>query len=267
MKFTWREGSAVLALLAAACSGKLAGGGSDGGQSDEQPAGSSGGSGGFGSSSSTGSSGGSGASSSGLGSSSGTGSGSSGGSGGSGSSGGSGGFPYDGGIYDSGINCGSTPTLHVNPPGDIFCGFGADAGLLQCIASQGDGTCCLGGSLGGGMYAPQMCAQNAAGCMIPAEGMNPIPIQCNQIADCAPNGAAGATACCLQGAPALAAVPGCGYYRAKGGSAIVCEGSGGGAPSFCAAGEVQVCSSNADCASGMTCTPGKWKIYQLGFCM
>ncbi len=261
MRFTWREGSAVLALLAAACSGKLAGGGSDGGQSDAQPvdsSGSSGGSGGFGSSSSAGSSGGSGGSSSGLGSSSGT---------GSSSSGGSGGFADDGGVYDSGINCGSIPALHPNPAGDIFCGIEADGGLLQCIASQGDGTCCLGGSLGGGMYAPEMCAQNAAGCMIPAEGTNPIPIQCNRIADCAPNGAAGATACCLQGATGPAPVPGCGYDRVKAGTAVVCEGSGGGAPSVCAAGEVQICSSNADCPSGTTCTAGKWKIYQLGFCL
>jgi Cys-rich repeat protein len=64
---------------------------------------------------------------------------------------------------------------------------------------------------------------------------------------------------------------GCSYLKSTKGSAIVCEGTGGGADggvtsTACATGEVQVCSSDADCPSGMSCQPGKWKIYQIGFC-
>jgi hypothetical protein len=47
----------------------------------------------------------------------------------------------------------------------------------------------------------------------------------------------------------------------------VCEGTAGGTTATaCAAGETQVCSSQADCPTGTTCTAGKWKLYQLGFC-
>jgi hypothetical protein len=125
----------------------------------------------------------------------------------------------------------------------------------------------LGGPVGSGVYAPQICAPNAAGCMIPSEGMGPVPIQCNQISDCPSNGAPGATACCLQGGSAPTPAPGCTYPKVKGGTAIVCEGNSGGAATSCAAGETQICSTNADCPSGTTCAPGRWKLFQLGFCM
>jgi hypothetical protein len=63
---------------------------------------------------------------------------------------------------------------------------------------------------------------------------------------------------------------GCTYLKSTHGTAIVCEGAGGEGgvsnATACAAGEVQICSADLDCPSGMHCMPGKWKIYQLGFC-
>jgi hypothetical protein len=245
---------AVVAVLVLACSGKLA---TVGGEGDSGPTGSSGASG----SSNGGPTGSSGASGSGVGSSSN--SGGSGNSGGSSSS--SGGSIDDGGAFDAGVNCGSIPMVHVNPAGDISCGRGADGGVLDCLASAGDGLCCLGGSIGGGQYAPDTCSPNLmVGCSNGAPdagGTAAIPIQCNQVADCAANGFQGAGSCCLQGASAPSIVPGCGYLRSKGGTAIVCE-----ANAVCAAGESQICSSPADCPQGTTCTPGKWKLFQPGFC-
>jgi hypothetical protein len=247
---------AAVALAVMACSGKLATVGSDGGQAT----GSSGATGGGNGSSNGGVTGSSGASSSGVGSSS------NGGSSGSTSSG-SGGPIDDAGVFDAGINCGSMPTLHPSQPGDIFCGLGADGGAIQCLASFGDGMCCLGGKLGNGTggYAPDMCSPNAmVGCPNGGEdagGTAAIGIQCNQVADCTANGFQGAGSCCLQGATVPTVVPGCGYVRSKGGTAIVCETN-----AVCAAGEVQICSSNVDCPQGTTCTAGKWKIFQLGFC-
>ena len=192
-------------------------------------------------------------------------------SGGSGSSSGSTGD--DGG--DAGTttaDCGSIPTLHKNNPGDVYCGP-TDAGGLDCLFDSGSGYCCIGGSTSGtsaGPYYPQMCAANAAGCTNGAPDAGPygpaIPVACNQIADCPTNGFTGATACCLQAASTAAEVPGCGYVKAKGGNAIVCEGTGGGAPTTCASGEQNVCSSDMDCPSGTTCKPGKWKLVQIGFC-
>jgi hypothetical protein len=263
MKLLLGAGCLAVAALAIACSGKLATVGSNGGEGDAQATGSSGATGSG--SSNGGVTGSSGASSSGVGSSSN--SGGSGNSGGSSSSGGSVGGD-DAGLFDAG-SCGSIPTLHQDPPGDIYCGSG-DAGALDCLASAGDGMCCLGGSLGNGVYAAQVCSPNAmVGCPNGGEdagGTPAIPIQCNQIADCTANGFQGAGACCLQGATAPSDPLGCGYLKAKGGTAIVCEGSVGGSATACAAGEIQICSSNADCPQGTTCTPGKWKIFQLGFC-
>ncbi|HTQ43796.1 MAG TPA: hypothetical protein VMI75_13635 [Polyangiaceae bacterium] len=198
---------------------------------------------------------------------------------GSGSSGGSSGSSSgstgdDGGDGGTGTTCDSSiPSLHANNPGDVYCGYTSDdSGTpLDCVVDAGQGFCCLGGGIGGNQFAPQMCAANAAGCTnggsVDAGGSAAIPIQCNQISDCPLNGSTGATACCIQNASAPAAVPGCGYSKAKGGSAVVCEGSGGGAATACQAGEVQICSSQTDCPSGTTCQAGKWKIYQIGFCL
>jgi hypothetical protein len=82
-----------------------------------------------------------------------------------------------------------------------------------------------------------------------------------QVSDCTANGVANAAACCLRGATAPVNPTGCSYPRSILGSQVTCE------TSACAAGEVQICASQSDCPAGKTCTPGKWKIYQVGFCL
>jgi hypothetical protein len=180
--------------------------------------------------------------------------------GGASSSGGEGGGS-SGGDAGTGPDCGNTPSLHATEAGTIFCGYEPDGGpAIDCPTGK---QCCLGGALGGGTYAPEECVTWGTACTNPADGG--IPIACGQISDCTANGQAGATACCLQGAT-VATVAGCGFPKYSHGTGIVCEGDGGGAATACAAGETQICTSQADCPAGKTCTAGKWKIYQLGFC-
>ena len=172
---------------------------------------------------------------------------------------------------DSGTiaDCGSTPTLHADEAGTIYCGFSGTA--LDCPTGQ---ECCLGGYLvDAGAFAPQQCMAYGTTCNNGVFGSDaaspPIPVMCGQISDCKANGVSNAVACCLQGATAPADAPTCIYPRATLGTAVVCESSdaGAGAAAACAAGEVQICSSQADCPTGKTCTPGKWKILDVGFCL
>jgi hypothetical protein len=172
---------------------------------------------------------------------------------------------------DAGVpeDCGSTPTLHVDEAGSIYCGF-TDA-ALDCVTGQ---ECCLGGYLvDSGAFAPQACATWGSTCKNGVYGNDaaaaPIAIECAQVADCNANGVTKSVACCLQGATAPADEPTCTYPKSTLGSAIVCESSdaGGAGVPACAAGEVQICSSQADCPAGKTCTAGKWKILQMGFCL
>jgi len=164
------------------------------------------------------------------------------------------------GATDAG--CGSTPTLHPGTAGTIFCGYGADGGAFSC--PTGD-ECCLGGALAAGKYAPETCAGRGSACTNggdpDAGGSLAVPIACMQVADCKANGMANAVACCIQNATTPVDPAGCTYPRSSLGSAVTCESSP------CAAGEVQICASQADCPAGKTCTPGKWKIYQVGFCL
>ena len=168
------------------------------------------------------------------------------------------------------------PQLHPNPAGDVYCGYASDdaGGTISCLADSGTQQCCLGGTLGSG-YAPQACvAFGLPNCAADtAEGTKPYPIQCNQVSDCAANGAVGA-ACCLQGVTSTpAAQAGCTptWYKQSGGSGIACEapdgGAAGGAVPSCAQGEVQVCSADVDCPAGMVCQAMSWKIFDIGFCM
>ena len=170
----------------------------------------------------------------------------------------------EGGATDSGaaaIDCGAGPAMVERAPGDISCGEGADGGELSCLLSSGEGVCCLGGREGVA-YAPPMCAPDALGC---TNGTSAIPIECSQISDCP---TAGATACCLQGGPLLSHGDGCDQQPSvTGGSAVVCEGTTGGMPTSCLLGEVQICSSQADCPNGTTCTMAKWKTLQVGVCL
>ena len=139
--------------------------------------------------------------------------------------------------------------------------------------------CCLGGAEGTS-FAPDGCYTYGSTCTNGGGGDSstneqPLPIECNQISDCAANGNSGATACCLQGNAKCATGYTCGssqtgacpYPKYSDGTGVACEGTGGGGTATaCAAGEVQVCSSQTDCATG-TCTFGKWKIVELGFCL
>ncbi|HEY8041797.1 MAG TPA: hypothetical protein VIF15_18465, partial [Polyangiaceae bacterium] len=101
------------------------------------------------------------------------------------------------------------------------------------------------------------CVTWGQGCDNPADGG--LPVQCEQTSDCTANGHSGSV-CCIKGTTP-AAVPGCGYDKAKGGTGVFCEQG-----TACASGDIQICSSQADCPSGTTCTPFKWKIIQLGYC-
>jgi hypothetical protein len=156
-------------------------------------------------------------------------------------------------------DCGAIPVLHQRPGGTLYCGSDADGGVLLCATGQ---ECCLGGSLGGALYAPWVCAPFGTACPNGGDAGPALPIMCNQIADCVANGVAGAMSCCLQGASAPADVPGCTYPKSTGGAAVVCETS-----AQCAPGEVRFCASQVDCPGGTTCTAGKWKGTQPGFCL
>jgi len=153
--------------------------------------------------------------------------------------------------------CGAPPALHPSAPGHLYCDS-----ALTCSTGQ---ECCLGGATGINQYAPDTCNPLGAAC---TNGGSPdtggsagVPIACMQVSDCTGNGVAGAEACCLRGATAPAMQTSCLYPRSILGKDVVCE------TSECGADEVQLCTSASDCPSGKTCTPGKWKIYQLGFCL
>jgi hypothetical protein len=169
-------------------------------------------------------------------------------------------------VVDSGApvdaSCGSNPSLHADTAGTIFCGYDFDAGAnLSCTTGQ---QCCLGGYLDGGAFAAQACSTwtaGATGCTNPAS--DSVGIACAQNADCTANGfSATNVACCLRGAMGPAD-DGCNYPKATLGTSVACETTTGNG---CAAGEIQICSSDSDCPAGKTWVAGKWKILQVGFC-
>jgi hypothetical protein len=167
----------------------------------------------------------------------------------------------DGGTDSSTADCGSIPTLHTSEAGAIFCGYPADGGSgFSCTTGT---QCCLGGKVGNN-FLPEDCVTFGNACdNPPPDASSPgLPIECNQNADCTANGKSG-NVCCLQGASAPAVVQGCGYYKSSLGTAITCEQG-----TACSGGtDIQICEQTSDCPSGKTCTPMKWKLYQLGFCM
>lgn len=160
-------------------------------------------------------------------------------------------------------DCGSIPTLHTSEAGAIFCGFLPDGGSsFSCTTGT---QCCLGGKVGNN-FLPEDCVTWGNACdNPPPDAASPgLPIECNQNADCTANGKSG-NVCCLQGATAPAQVAGCGYYKSTQGTAITCEAPSNGACT--GASDIQICEQTSDCPSGKTCTPMKWKLYQLGFCL
>jgi hypothetical protein len=123
--------------------------------------------------------------------------------------------------------------------------------------------CCVGGSIGGGMYAPDDCEPWGSACTNPATKGLAVP--CEQPSDCMANDDAGAgQICCLMGtAPAMDVIAGCTtVLKASGGSGTKCMTA-----TSCGNGNTQLCLSNADCPMGMTCAPFHWKIIELGACM
>jgi hypothetical protein len=174
----------------------------------------------------------------------------------------------------TGADC-KNVSLHQNPPGAVYCGYDDAGNTFSCTADAGGAQCCLGGEIAPKTFDPQVCVPFATTCTnqsanLDAASTTPaVPIECNQVSDCVAAGQAHASACCLQGGTGPNQVSGCGYSKATQGTAIVCEGDAGtaGGATNCAAGEIQICSSQADCPSGTTCTAGTWKIYQIGFCL
>lgn len=175
----------------------------------------------------------------------------------------------DSGIPDTGTDsttadCGSIPSLHTSEAGAIFCGYLPDGGSsFSCTTGQ---ECCLGGKQGTS-FLPEKCLTFGATCDNPLPDASTSPglaIECNQNADCTANGQSGAV-CCLQGATTPVQVAGCGYYKSTQGTAITCETANAGACTGPT--DIQICEQQADCPSGKTCTPMKWKLYQLGFCL
>jgi hypothetical protein len=154
----------------------------------------------------------------------------------------------------SAVSCGASPKLYPGPAGSLFCGNGAKGGVLTCSSGE---ECCLGGALSVTSYAPNECAPSGSACTNggTGTGMSPgLPLACEQTADCG----SGAK-CCLQSATLDSA---CGWpvYRDGGGTA--CEAAGA-----CTSGDVQVCSSDAECPSGTTCVAGKWQTFEFGLCL
>ncbi len=154
-----------------------------------------------------------------------------------------------GGSSDAGTGseCGTTPALHPSDAGSIYCPFGPDGGAITCQNEA----CCISGKVGSA-FPPSTCAM-AGQCNFQADAGN-TEIDCEQSADC-PSGQV-----CCGGGPAPQQVQGCGYYQEKGMQYAKCAAS-------CQAAEWQICSSNADCTGGKTCTPTKIKGAGIGFCM
>ncbi len=170
-----------------------------------------------------------------------------------------GGTGVDSGTPTADAGCKNPATPHPGTAGDVFCGYGADGGSLTCSTGQ---QCCVGGSLGGGQYAPDDCNTWGGACDNPDGGG--LPVECEQPQDCTANNKSGAV-CCLV-APtggAVNSVPGCPLdFKATGGKGTSCEMG-----TTCAAGDVQLCGADTDCPSSAPhCVGFRWKIIQLGYC-
>ena len=177
-----------------------------------------------------------------------------------------------GGDGQGGIDCGATPSLAAldaggdGGPVELFCTT-TSAGAFDC--PYGD-VCCLGAS------APAECAQLGSPCLNGTGDAGPqaaAGVVCNGVGDCIAQGITGATACCLQGAQAIA---GCAFPLLSGGNSVVCEGpgdggadagagAGDGGVTACKAGETQVCTTSADCP-GKTCVAASWHGRPIGTC-
>jgi hypothetical protein len=80
--------------------------------------------------------------------------------------------------------------------------------------------------------------------------------QCEDALDCA--GSAAGPVCCGTGSVVLDSV--CGFYRGSGFTGSHCAQS-------CGVGEAHICTSQAQCTVGTTCTPFKTQGLGLGACL
>ena len=153
-----------------------------------------------------------------------------------------------------GNDCGSTPSLHPGDGGSIYCPFGPDGSALHCAAATQE--CCIGGKIGTNQFAESNCETWGTACTNPADGGRQL--ECGEALDCTGNNHG--TTCCATGAlPAIKA--GCGYYAESPGlKGSTCSAAA------CAAGQFQMCATDAECGAGKTCTPFKTLGMQLGFC-
>jgi hypothetical protein len=120
--------------------------------------------------------------------------------------------------------------------------------------------CCIGGATTSGGFANDDCEMWGNNCTNPP-GMG-LQVECNQPADCAANNKPN-NICCLNGTlPAQLAGCPTGDIKATGGTGATCN-----AGTSCGAGNTQLCLQDSDCTAPMKCTPFRWKIVQLGFCM
>ncbi len=163
-----------------------------------------------------------------------------------------------GGDSDMGSpDCGTAPNLHPGSMGQLYCPFGPDAGApIYCAA--GTQYCCISGKVGG-VYPPSDCEDiSAGGCTAVMQMVQgSTQIQCEDPATDCP--AATGYVCCAS--PAPQPVAGCGYSKITGWAYSKCEMG-----TACAAGETQICESQAECPSGLACVPMKAKGVQMGFC-
>jgi hypothetical protein len=188
----------------------------------------------------------------GTGSSSGGSSGSSSGSSSGGSSGSSSGTMDDAGS-DA---CKTPPTLHPDDGGTIYCPFGPDGSAIYCSATTT--VCCIGGGTSGN-YQVSKCQDKAMECDNPsADAAGPARrVECEDSLNCGTSGI-----CCAKGG--VPSDMGCGYPLEKPSfSQTTCVTDGGA----CALGDFQLCSSQAECPMGKTCTAARTSIgVQIGFC-
>lgn len=204
----------------------------------------------------------------------------------------------------SSSGCKSDPTLHAGTPGDIFCGY-TDAGSFSCSTGQQcclggklgtgfapeacetfGGTCTNGsGPLPIECQQPEDCAANAktgAVCCLQGGASLPAPVSGCDAKDLKSQGGSGIVCEMPHANPVAgsdagtsdAGEPDGGASDAgssdAGSSADAApqadSGTGGGVGS-CAAGELQVCEAQSDCPTGKTCTPTRWKLYEIGVCL
>ena len=147
---------------------------------------------------------------------------------------------------DAGADCGKAASLHPNAgDGGIYCPFSAPAGgkNVYCAETQ---QCCENPAGG----AVSTCVAKGAACPVAAATV----WECEDPTDCA------GMKCCAHasdGGTVTLSTDTCGPYLSK--------FSGTRCAAACAAGELQVCEKQGDCASG-TCTAVKPKGNDIGVC-